>query len=175
MELYPIKDFEGYFVDKEGNIYSNRKYKIPTKMVGKADKDGYLEYGLYQNGKRIFMRGHRIVAIQFLDNPENKVMVNHKNGIKNDNRLENLEWVTDSENKQHSFNILKREATINHNKEIILINKTTNEELEFRSIRQCAEFLGITYEHLGRMINGQKDIAKSKALKNYNLIVKCND
>lgn len=175
MELYPIKNFEGYFVDRDGNIYSNRKYKIPTKLVGKEDKDGYLEYGLYQNGKRIFMRGHRIVATQFLENPENKQMVNHKNGIRNDNRVENLEWVTDSENKQHSFNVLKREPTINGNKEITLINKETKEELNFRSIKQCSEFLGISHEHLGRMINGKKDITKSRALLKYELIIKCND
>ncbi len=64
---------------------------------------GYFSYTMSINGRQIRMSAHRIVATTFIPNPENKPFVNHKNGIRTDNRVENLEWCTASENTKHSY------------------------------------------------------------------------
>lgn len=64
---------------------------------------GYLYVDLYKNAKSKRLYIHRLVAQAFIPNHENKSEVNHINGIKSDNRLENLEWCTPSENRKHAY------------------------------------------------------------------------
>lgn len=90
-----------YMVSNQGNVYSKGRKKILTM---KNNHDGYLRIQIYSgNCKCQFVSAHRLVALAFIDNPENKPFINHKNGIKQDNRAENLEWVTQKENIRHAW------------------------------------------------------------------------
>lgn len=120
-EWKPVVRYEGlYEVSNLGNVRAVEKLRRgrsrsgrefvyirkagPLKKILKSI--GYEQVGL---GKRGVMRCelvHRLVAEAFLPNPLNKPQVNHKNGVKHDNRLENLEWATSSENGLHAYRVL---------------------------------------------------------------------
>lgn len=115
MEIWKeITNYEGtYEVSNYGSVKSlSRKVghfsgilRVLKEKLLKPDVDkaGYLLIGLRKDNIQKKFLNHRLVAAAFIPNPSNKLEVNHINGIKSDNRVENLEWVTSSENKIHAF------------------------------------------------------------------------
>ena len=105
MEVWKtITNFENYEVSNYGRI--RRKYLKGYRYRKPVIQLGYntVTFSIGKDFKKFQV--HRIVAYEFLCNKENKRCVNHKNGIKTDNRTENLEWCTHSENEKHSFDKL---------------------------------------------------------------------
>ena len=106
-----VKGYEGiYEVSTLGKI-KNSKRNIIKKPY--KDKYGYFLIQLWSNNKSLTTGLHRIIAQAFIPNPQNKPQINHKNGIRDDNRIENLEWCTVSENHKHSFRELGRKGHSN--------------------------------------------------------------
>lgn len=108
-----IEGIQGYLVSNLGRIKSIKREKIrnngkpltiPERIVrGSKDTKGYLQLDVKQDGKRIIKFIHRIVAETFIPNPDNKQQVNHIDGNKLNNSVENLEWVTCEENIHHAW------------------------------------------------------------------------
>ncbi len=117
LKFRDVKGAEDYYkVSTDGEVFSKDRVSIfktkgvfckrelmGRKLKPSKDKDGYLSVGICVNGKASTKKVHRIVAEAFLGNPFNYEQVNHKNGIKNDNRVDNLEWVNQSQNMIHAF------------------------------------------------------------------------
>lgn len=114
-----IEGYEGiYKMTIDGDVMSmpktrqNPRYKNLTclykaKILKPYNRKGYLVVRLYsEQGVATDFLIHRLIATHFISNPEKKPQINHINGIRNDNRIENLEWVTCKENIVHCFRVL---------------------------------------------------------------------
>ena len=113
----PIKEFEGYYeVSNMGRVRSLNYKRTGKKKILKniEDHKGYLEVGLTKNGKRKQFKVHRLVAEAFIPNPENKPCIDHINTVKNDNRVENLRWVTYKENSNNEKTLEKFKGENHH-------------------------------------------------------------
>lgn len=143
-----IKGFEHYLIDVNGVIY-NSKFKRYIKV--KLEKSGYLRVQLHNKCNKNFYL-HRLIAETFIENPNNLKSINHINGIKTDNRIENLEWCTPSENLLHAYsNGLKQ----GHNKlfKIILDNETG---IFYNGIKEAAKAKNLNFGSLYSLLNGNR-------------------
>ena len=181
--------YEGlYLIDSLGNIVScprqqGARFVNQYKILGtKVNKFGYKEVALSKDGITKTVLLHRLIAIHFVPNPDNLPVVNHKNGIKTDNRIENLEWVTRSQNTKHAYvnnlgafrdfsNAGIKAMNENTQYVSILLVAPDGQELQFESAREASKHLGTTNDEVTRAIRKSQRVKGHYAfgLKNSDL------
>lgn len=150
-EIREVPGFGGHYsASTEGEIFTNWNKNGVKRLKGKIMRNGYIQYVLVDNdGKKRHMNGHRIVALTFIPNPENKSQINHLNGNHTDNRVSNLEWATSSENMEHAY----RTGLSSKRKIVVAVSEGGKERIRFYSGRKAARRMGINHQTLRYHIN----------------------
>lgn len=155
-----IKGFPNYSVSDDGKVRNDRRGK--PKALNKRP-DGYLGVDLYGNGHRTTAKVHRLVGDAFLPNPDGLPQINHKDGNKYNNSVDNLEWVSAEDNMKHavknglwhpSYGMLGKENP-NAGRPGIRVRIIETGE-EFQSITDCAEAINGNDRHICDCLSGRQ-------------------
>lgn len=157
---------EHYEISNDGKV-RNKRGKL---LRPSTDKDGYLYYVLCVRGVRKTIKAHRLVALVYISNPQNKPAVDHINGIRTDNRVDNLRWVTNKENTNNPNTFANFKAVCSKRlpamyeasrkqgfgrKKVKVIWTDGRTEI-YCSLKIAAKELGENYSKLSEKINGHR-------------------
>ena len=145
--------YQDIYID-DIDVYKKQKNGTLRKLSKWIDNLGYYMVAFRIDGKRKYIRIHRLIAETLLPNPLNLPMVNHKDANKLNNSLTNLEWCTNAYNTQEAYdcNLYKSK----HRCGIRAIHKDSKEMFEFISIRECAKELRLNRKTITSILKGEK-------------------
>jgi hypothetical protein len=167
--FYEKKDENEIWKEIPFEIVGKNNYYVSTKGSFKNNKNVIINDHKYNSGyKRIYINNksyslHRLVALTFLENPENKEAVNHIDGNKLNNELTNLEWATCLENNMHKI----QTGLSNCTQKVMQYDKNMNKLNEFYSIVECSEFLNISASCVSDNCRGKTQVTKCGFLFRY--------
>lgn len=151
MEIFKsIIGYEKYKISNYGNVINN----FDKYMTIQTNKAGYKLVQLSKNNKPKKFYIHRLVALHFIDNVDNKPQVNHKDGDRSNNRIDNLEWNTNSENNKHSYDILNRKRP--NIKKVLQFTIDGNYINEYNSTMEAQNITGISRVCISNCCNKYK-------------------
>jgi hypothetical protein len=169
----PVVGYEGiYEVSKDGQVrtvegkttfterHGKRKWKQRV-LKQKVSKDKTCRVNLWKDGKDRTWLVHRVVALAFIPLIEGKDYINHKDGSRLNNHIDNLEWCDHTENNNHAFTT----GLITSNHPVTLVNTETKEELKFRSKAKASKFLGKTENFVSSLLLKNKTTYQSWEIK----------
>lgn len=148
-----LKGHEQYLVSSCGRIKNKKTGRI---YVGSVNNRGYVRFDLCENGKRFVVAAHRVVAEAFLPTSPGRDYVNHKDGDKTNNNIDNLEWCTPKENSVHAYTILGRQA---NNKKAV---KCLDTGIVYESAMDAERKTGIKNTNINRCCTGQRKSANGQ-------------
>lgn len=141
-----IKGFEDYLITEDGNVYSKKYGKIRL-LKQQYHRKGYKVVTLSKKNIKKTVKIHRLVAEAYLQNNLNKEQVNHIDGNKENNHVNNLEWVTQSENQLHAHKSGLMNSKIQKTKEIFskqVVDMETG--IFYNSLKDACQLMNIKYK-----------------------------
>lgn len=146
-----------YYATEDGHIYDFIREQLVSECLIKS---GYLIVHLRDNGKSKIYTVHRIIGRVFCDGYRECLDINHKNGNKTDNKPENLEWVTRSENLQHAYKIGLRKSQKGEKRNSLAKGVTrisdSGEEKKYRTLQEAADDSGVFHQNISKVLSGKR-------------------
>lgn len=151
MEVWKQTQYTNYYVSNMGNVKSIfNGIERQLKPISGNKNGCYYQVGVSDaNGKRKTIAIHKLVALAFINNPYNWKCINHKNGIKKDNRVENLEWCTHKYNNKHSKLILKNKGYTGKRVKCVETGDV------FKSYQYCESIIGRASGSINQCVSGK--------------------
>lgn len=160
-----IENYKNYEISNLGRVRSKnreitRKDNIKTHIKStmlkpQTSRKGYLRVSMYNCYGIKVISVHRLVAKAFIPNPNNLPQINHKDGNKTNNSVDNLEWCNNQYNQLHAI----KNGLVNHAKKVIQISKDNSIIKKWDSITEASNTLNIDNSHIGQVCKGERKTA----------------